>query len=315
MDLRQASGVPLPAADVPVGTVSVRVVRGSFANNLTGVDVTFDVNGKTTTMKTDAAGRVQIAGLAPGTTLKASAVVDGERLESQSVTIGTTGIRFVLVASGGATPEASNAPAAPAAAAVRGSVTIGPESRIVADYAEERLTLYYVLQVLNRSETPVDLGGPLVIELPQGARGAGALEGATKQATIKGATVTVLGPFAPGVTSVNIGFELPFSGAEAHIEQRMPAPVDSLTVFTLNSGGLDMRSPQFTTKRSAVEQGQPLVVGFVPALKAGETLTFDVTGLPHYAVWPRNVALGAATLLIGLGLWGAILTPARRRSA
>ena len=40
-DLRQVSGVPLPAQDVPAGTVSVRVVRGSFANNLVNVEVTF----------------------------------------------------------------------------------------------------------------------------------------------------------------------------------------------------------------------------------------------------------------------------------
>src|SRR5262245_24416892 len=178
MDLRQASGVPLPASDIPAGTVSVRVVRGSFANNLSGVDVTFDANGKTTVMKTDTTGRAQIAGLPAGTVLRTAATVDGEKLESQPVTIAATGIRFVLVASGGA-----GAPAIAANGSVsRGVVTIGPESRIVADYSGERLNMYYVLQVVNAAPGPVDIGGPLIVELPREARGAALLEGATKQA-------------------------------------------------------------------------------------------------------------------------------------
>src|SRR5688500_11591301 len=79
MDVRQASGVPLPASDMPAGTVSVRVVRDSFANNLSGVDVVFSVNGRPTTIRTDASGRAQIDGLAPGSRVSASATVDGKR--------------------------------------------------------------------------------------------------------------------------------------------------------------------------------------------------------------------------------------------
>ena len=318
MDLRQASGVPLPAADVPAGTVSVRVVRGSFANNLPGVDVTFDAGGKTTVVKTDAGGRAQIAGLAAGTSLKASATVDGEKLESQSVTIGQTGIRFVLVASGGTGATGAAGAAAPNSAsavpAVRGTVTIGPESRIVADYSAERLNLYYMLQIVNPAPGPVDIGGPLIVELPREARGAALLDGATKQATVNGAHVTVVGPFAAGVTSVSVGFELPFSGATAHVTQQFPVASEAFTVFTLKSGNVDMDSSQFSSKRSTTEQGQPLTVGLVPALKPGEPLAFDITGLPHYPVWPRNLALGAAATCISLGIWAAVF-PRRRRSA
>jgi hypothetical protein len=313
MDIRQASGVPLPATDLPAGTVSVRVVRGSFANNLPGVDVTFDANGKPTRVKTDASGRAQVSGLAPGTRLKASATVDGERLDSQEVTIGQTGIRFVLVAGGGSAGPAAP-PATPSAPATAGTVMIGPESRIVTDYSGERLNFYYVLQVVNSAPGPVDIGGPLIFELPREARGAALLDGATKQATVNGTHVTVVGPFAPGATTVSVGFELPFSGDTAHVRQSFPAPTGQLTVFALKSGSLDMQSPQFTSRQSTVEQGQPLVVGFVPALKAGEALAFDVSGLPHHAVWPRNVALGAAATCITLGLWAAF-APRRRRSA
>jgi len=313
MDLRQASGVPLPAADIPAGTVSVRVVRGSFANNLAGVDVTFEVNGKTTIIKTDGSGRAQVSGLAAGTRLKTSAVVDGERLESQEVTIAGTGIRFVLVASGGAAPGTA-VPSTPSLPATSGTITIGPESRIVTDYSGERLNFYYVLQLVNSAPTPVDIGGPLIFELPREARGAALLDGATKQATVNGTHVTVVGPFAPGATPVSVGFELPFSGDTAHVRQSFPASTGPITVFALKSGTLDMQSPQFSSRQSTVEQGQPLVVGLVPALRAGEPLSFEVTGLPHYAVWPRNVALGAAATCIVVGLWAAF-SPRRRRAA
>src|SRR5262245_8051134 len=97
-DLRLVSGVPLPATDLPAGTVSVRVVRGSFANNLPNISVDFIVDGTKKTLKTDDSGRAEVKGLAPGARVKAVAVVNGERLETQEITIGQSGIRFVLSA-------------------------------------------------------------------------------------------------------------------------------------------------------------------------------------------------------------------------
>src|SRR4051812_5911807 len=98
MDLRQAAGVPLPVADVPAGTVSVRVIRGSFANNLPNVAVQLLVNGTPRTATTDASGRAQFSGLAAGARVKATAAVDGEKLESQEFTIAASGIRVMLLA-------------------------------------------------------------------------------------------------------------------------------------------------------------------------------------------------------------------------
>src|SRR5262249_41821526 len=87
-DLRQVSGKPLPSPDVPAGTVTVRVIRGSFANNLVGQPVDVTVDGKKRTMTTDASGRVEISGLRPGTRLKAATVVGAERIESEDITVG-----------------------------------------------------------------------------------------------------------------------------------------------------------------------------------------------------------------------------------
>ena len=182
------------------------------------------VDGQARTMTTDASGRVELSGLKPGTHVKAVTTVDGERLESQDITIASSGIRVMLVATD---PEIAKRAAedrqlakGPAA---KGTVVFGPESRIIFEMHEDRLTGYYLFDIENSSRTPVDIGGPLMLDLPREARGASALDGSTKQATIGGTHVVVLGPFAPGTTPLQVAFELPYSGGTARVEQRMPA--------------------------------------------------------------------------------------------
>lgn len=319
-DPRSLSGVPLPAGDLPVGTVSVRVIRGTFANNLPGVDVVFTVNGKPSTVKTDEQGRAQLGGLPAGARVKAVATVGAERLETQEVTLSNSGIRFVLAAAldgteGGPAPapgSTGQAAGPSAVAAAPGSVVLGQESRVVVDYSDERLNIFYVVPIINSGASPVDIGGPLVFDLPTEARGASLLEGATPQAKVNGARVTVLGPFQPGTTTMSVGFELPFSGGSVELAQKWPAPLQELTVFGLKSGNLDIASPQFTNKQATTQQGQPLVVGLVPAMAAGQTLTVSVSGLPHHATWPRYVALTLAGAIVSVGLWAAFVPTGRR---
>ena len=310
-DPSQISGVPLPAANLPSGSVSVRVIRGSFANNLAGVDVDFIVDGKTTTKKTDEGGHAQVDGLRPGSQFRAVATVSGERLESQAITIGPSGIRFVLAAKADAAATTAGA-TAPAA---RGTVVLGEESRIVAEFTLDRLNLYYMMSVMNSASAPVDLGGPLTFELPQGARGVSMMEDATKQATANGPRVTVVGPFAPGATPVNFQFELPYDGPVAHIEQRLPAALDGLQMLALKTGNLDVQSPQLPQKQSTVQQGQPLIVAMGPAVPAGQLIAIDITGLPYHARWPRWLALGLAAIIACAGIWGAAFPVPRTAAA
>jgi hypothetical protein len=303
-DLRKVSGVPLPANDVAAGTVSVRVVRGSFANNLAGVSVDFVVDGRTRTVKTDDAGRAEVKGLAPGARLKAVAVVNGERLETQEITIGQTGVRFVLAATDpdAVAREAENRSLA-AGPAVTGSVVLGSGSRIVAQFDNDRLFVFYVLSVLNTARTPVDIGGPLNLDLPKGARGAAVIEESSSQAAARGERVVVTGPFAPGTTRVNVRFELPYSGPVARLSQTWPATLQELQVFALKTGDLDVRSPQIKSKQSVMQEGLPVVVASGPAIARGQTLELEITGLPYHAQWPRYLALGAAGTIVLVGLW------------
>jgi hypothetical protein len=310
-DLRQMSGVPLPTADLPAGSISVRVVRGSFANNVADTPVTFTVDGVPREVRTDASGRAEISGLKTGARVKASTVVDGETLETQDVTIAQTGFRFIL--STGA-PGGGSA-AAPTGPAVAGAVVLGPESRVIAQFSDDKLFIFYVLSILNSGPAPVDIGGPLTFELPQGAAGAATVEDSSPQATANGPRVVVRGPFAPGTTRVTVRFELPYSGPVARIEQTWPAPLQQLIVFALKTGDLDLRSPQISGQRVVMEQGQQLVVASGPGMAAGETLTLEITGLPYHAVWPRYAALTAAGVIVCAGLWAGVFTRQKGRRA
>jgi hypothetical protein len=306
----------LPSPDVPVGTVTVRVIRGSLANNVVGQTVDVTVDGSKRSLTTDANGRVQVSGLKPGTQVKAVAVVDGERVESKDFAIGSTGIRVMLVATDPNAPV-SAPPAASAAAgpATRGTVVFGPESRIVAEMAEDRLNVYYLMDILNSGTAPVDIGGPLTLDLPREARAASLLSDSSKQATVNGARVIVLGPFAPGPTHVRVGFELPTTGGVAHISSTLPVTLPQLIVIVAQTGGLDLVSPQLSAKREVTDEGQRILVGTGPSLQQGQTLQVDITGVPHAALWPRYLALALAGSIMITGIWAAATAKPRRRAA
>ncbi len=202
----------------------------------------------------------------PGTNVRAATVVDGTRLESQEITIGASGFRVVLV---GVDPEAEKRAAEDArlaaGPAVKGTVVLGPESRVVAQLADDRLNVFYVLDVLNTARTPVDPGGPLIVDLRQGrarrvAGGRIVVPGHASPAD----AITIIGPFAPGSTKVQVGFEWPYDTSIARFEQVWPATLEQVVVLVVQSGGLDLASPQVTTKQNVTDQGQALLFGSGP---------------------------------------------------
>ncbi len=314
-DPKEISGIPLPVAEVPAGTVTVRVVRGSFANNLASVTVEFVVNGVTRQVKTDAGGRAQVSDLVAGTRLKATAVVDGQRLESQDITVGSSGLRVVLAADDpAAAARRSEDEKLATAAPERGVVTFGADSRVVAEFSNEQLNIFYALQIMNSARTPVDIGGPLTLELPREARSASILEGSTPQATANGSHVIITGPFAPGVTRVEVGFQLPIAGGTVRLAQRWPAALEQVLVLVPKEAGLDMSSPQAPNKQEMQSNGVPVLVGMGPGLAAGDTLSVEITGLPYHPRWPRNTALALAGAILAMGI-GAAVFPGRRSAA
>lgn len=310
---KEMSGSVLPVTDIPAGTITARVIRGSFDQNIAGQVVEFTVDGAVRRVTTDAAGRATIAGLKAGTRVRAVAVVDGERLESKEAVVATSGLRIILVATDPTAGERAAEDAALAKAPpVKGLVVLGGDSRVIAEFEEDRLTIFYLLDVVNTARTPVDIGGPLIFDLPRAARGAAVMQDSSKQATAMGPRVTVVGPFAPGVTPVRIAYELPHGGPNVRLEQRWPAAFQETTVIISKVGAIDAASPQFATKQTRNEGGTSFILGLGPAMAAGQTLVLDITGLPHHARWPRYVALGLAAAVMAVGIWAAIAVPTRK---
>lgn len=309
-DPKAMSGMPLPVPDVPVGTVTARVIRGALTNPLQGQTVELTGAGappKTLTTKTDEAGRATFSGLAPGTRVKAAVVVDGERVESQEFDVPEAGgIRLMLVATDAALEKKAAADLKLAEGpAVSGVVVLGDQSRFVLEIGDDALNVFNILQIVNTAKRPVQTDGPLVFELPKGAGGAGVLEGSAPNAVAAGNRVTVTGPFAPGNTMVQFAYSVPLGSDEITLAQRLPAQMTQVSVLAQKVGGMQLSSPQVTERREMSSEGQNYIVGQGGAVRAGDTVTLTLSGLPHRAAWPKNVALLLAAVILAAGAWGA----------
>jgi hypothetical protein len=300
-------GRAIPAAELPQGTVTVRVVREAIGNNVAGQAVRLVVNGAPRNAVTDDQGRAEFPNLPAGVDVRAEADVSGEALVSDSFKVPASGgLRVILVAGLKESAARKDADAAAAAAAppVPGAVVIGPNSRMLMEFRDDALQMFYVLDILNNARTRVDIGGPLVIDLPEGAGGAGVLEGSSPAATVAGDRLTVTGPFAPGVTSVQVGFTLRHDSPTLTIQQTWPVPVQQLTVAMEQVGAASMSSPQFSTVGEVkAETGTPFLLASGPAVPAGGTVTIQLTNLPAHSPVPRYVALALAAAILGFGGW------------
>src|SRR4051794_26679261 len=109
-DLHALSGRPIPVAELPPGTVSVRVSNQLPMNGVPDVEVT--ALTRTTagemrkrTAKTGADGRTQFESIPAGATFQAEATVSGEKLTSAPFPVPSQGgTRIMLIAGLGAAP-------------------------------------------------------------------------------------------------------------------------------------------------------------------------------------------------------------------
>jgi hypothetical protein len=315
-DPSQMAGVPLPAPELADGSVSVRLMREQIGNNIAGHPVTLTGAGITKTAQTDAQGRALFTDFAPGTAVKAQAVVDGETLQSQEFTVpNRAGIRVALIS--GLKAAADRERAAAEAGAKEpprpGIVTFGGESRIIAEFQDDNLQVFYILDVVNGARTPIDIGGPLIIELPREAVSATIMEGSSRLASVNGRFVTVRGPFPPGTTPVQIGYTMPTYSDTVTIEQRWPAALEQIFVAVEKVGALKIASAQLPEQQEAAASGQTFVMGRGSRLNAGQPLTLTLSGLPHRSTALRNGGVAVAALVLGLGAWAAFTgAPVRR---
>lgn len=295
MDPKQVAGIPLPVSDVPAGTVTVRVIRGSLSNNIPDQLVELTVDNVPQQQKTAASGRAEFSGLPPGARVRAIAVVDGERLESQEFPVPPQGgIRVLLVASD------SGANTQPAQV---GTVALGDQTRFVFELGDEAINVFNILQIVNTSSTPVTTREPVAFDAPDGASNVSLLNGSNPRAVANGRRVAVAGPFPPGPTLVQFAYSVPYSGASATIEQRMPMSLNQLTVMAQKVGDMTLSAPGITNRREVAAQGDTYIVAQGSGVQQGQALTISFGGLPHRATWPRNLALALASVILVTGAW------------
>jgi hypothetical protein len=303
-DPKEMAGIPRPVTDLPEGHISVRLIRGQLSNNIQGHPVELHAGSKVTTVKTDENGRAEFSGIAAGISVKAVAIVDGERLESQEFPApGQGGIRVMLVA----TPSGGGA-SSPAFQPQTGNVVFGDQTRVIIDWVDDALQVYYVLDIQNSARVPVNPPSALILDMPKGAAQTTVLAGAPK-AVARGDRVTVAGPFAPGKTDVQVAYRYPLSDGEASISQTLPVPVGAVAVLTKKVGEMTLTSPQLPTHQEREFEGDRYVLAQGPPLAAGSTLTLNVSGLPHHSPVPRRIALTLAIVMFGAGFWAATRVP------
>ena len=304
-DLRQMNGMALPSQDLPDGTVSVRVVKQALGNNVVGTTVTVTGDGVSDTAPTDESGRAIFAALGAGKTAVASVTVDGETVKSQPFQVPTRGGLRVILAVGldSAAPGAATTPRAPAVPATPGTVVLGTQWRTIVDFADEKLEVFHIFELVNAAANPVSVAQPLEIALPADAEQVTLLEGSTPQARIFERRLVVAGPFTSGRTVAQVAYRLPIVGPRRDIQLTLPVASMATNVIVRRLGETRLAMPALPQSREADAEGKKYFTGTGPGLKAGETLTLVVEGLPHHARWPRYTALGLAALIVAAGLW------------
>ena len=299
-DPKQMSGIPRPVTDLPNGSISVRVIRGELSNNLKGQTVELRVGGNVLTAKTDENGRAQFDKVTAGATVKASTDVGSEHLESQEFSAPAQGgVRLMLVAT-----DPSKAPATePGAPAITGDVVISGESRIVVEPVDEAAQVFYLLDLANNARVPVNPRTPFAFELPKGAEGAGIMQGSSPNATVEGTKVLVAGPFPPGHTYVQVGWQIGAGGGSVDVVQRFPVTMEQLAIVVKKVGTTSLSSPQVKEQRELPAQGEVFIAATGGAIAGGQPLEFRIDGIAHHSAAPRLVALALAGIIIIGGVW------------
>ena len=302
-DAKELSGIPRPVEDLPNGAVSVRLIRGSLANNIAGHEVKLIAGGKELAVKTDDTGHAQFNDVPPGSTVRAVAEVDGEHLESREFPAPTRGgIRLMLVATDKSKPATPKPPNTPA---VTGTLTIGNQSRIVLQPNDEFVELFYLLDINNAGSGPVEPATPFVFDLPGDAQGAAIMEGSSPQAKVAGTRVTVDGPFAAGHTFVQVACALPGGGGTIKMSQRFPAKLEGLSVVVKKVGSTTLESPLLRDTREVPAENEVFIAGNGGEVAAGQPVELTVSGYPHHSAAPRQFALLLAGIVAMIGVWAA----------
>jgi len=301
-DPKQMAGIPRPVTDLPDSSISVRLIRGQLSNNIAShlVELHF-ANGRVLKVNTDEAGRAQFDKLPRGESVKASADVDGEHLESQDFQVPAQGgVRLMLVATDKNAPKP-----APEAPAVTGTVTLTDNSRIVFEPGDDDVAVYYILEIFNNNTNPVNPDPPFAFDMPSGAQGTTILDGSSPIARNNGKHVSLAGPIPPGKTTIQVVAEMPTDTGTLDVTQTFPAAMDRLAVLVKKVGDTKLESPTIERQQDFPNEGQVVIGAMGGTIPAGKRIELHLIDLPHHSRVPRYTALSLAGGVIVLGVWAA----------
>jgi len=185
--------------------------------------------------------------------------------------------------------------------AVEGEVTIGGQSRIQIEFADDAMEVFYLLDVVNRSAAPAAPKRELVIELPDGAESPTMLDGSSPLAMVRNGRVVLSGPFPPGSTPVQFAFGFAGGPSERVLTQAFPAVWEQMRVIVARVGAVQLASAQLTVSDGMPGNGQRFAIGNGPALPAGQALRMVLSGLPHRSRVGQWLALGLGCLVLLVG--------------
>jgi hypothetical protein len=298
IDPRQMAGIPRPVTDLPNGSISVRLIRGQLSNNIAGHPVDAHIGDRVVTVKTDDAGRAQFDKLQAGASVRFTATVDGEQLESQEFPVPSQGgIRLMLVATD------KNGAAAAGSPAVPGQVAMSENSRIVFEPGDEMVTVYYILEIVNGGSSPVTPVPPFALDMPAGAQFTTLLDGSTPLARSKGAHISLAGPLPPGKTTLRVACEFPAEDGTLDIAQTFPAALDRLMVLVRKQGDVKLASQQLERQQEFPSEGETIIGGMGGPVGAGQSISLSLSDLPHHSSVPRLTALSVASVVVLAGIW------------
>ena len=154
------AGVPLPAPELADGSVSVRLMREQLGNNIAGHPVTLKVGGTQEVAETDAQGRARLHRPHPWNNRASRS----RRRRRDPAVAGIRGSRARAASASRSSPDSRPSPRvsarqrkrAPSEPPRPGIVMFGGESRIITEFQDDNLQVFYILDIVNGARTPID---------------------------------------------------------------------------------------------------------------------------------------------------------------
>src|SRR5262249_25908076 len=117
---------------------------------------------------------------------------------------------------------------------------------------------------------------------------------------------------------LQFAYSIPMGSDTIAIEQTLPAALPQLSVIVQKTGAMQLASAQIAQRREMPADGHTYIIGQGGALKAGDTVSLTLSGLPSRPSWPRTLAVTFAVVVRAGGAGAAAgrtragTTPLRR---